>query len=144
MRYFFFFFFIWNYISMFFSFAFAINFSSYWDFSKTSETPLRKAQGYFFSFSKDLTSRMNFGGSINYSKTEIEDTWRENLFPSLYYSIFNDLFTYSLNYSYRINNLDTGENFSGSILSQNLTTTYKKFNINLYWNKNKNWSRGLK
>ena len=128
----------------FFSLAFAINFSSYWDFSKTSETPLRKAQGYFFSFSKDLTSRMNFGGSINYSKTEIEDTWRESLFPSLYYSIFNDLFTYSLNYSYRINNLDTGENFRGWSLSSNLRTTYKKFNINLYWNKSKNWSRGLK
>jgi len=128
----------------FFSLAFAINFSSYWDFSKSSEMPLRKTQGYFFSFSKDLTSRMNFGGSINYSKTEIEDTWRESLFPSLYYSIFNDLFTYSLNYSYRINNLDTGENFRGWSLSSNLRTTYKKFNINLYWNKNKNWSRGLK
>jgi len=127
----------------FFSLVYAINFSSYWDFSKTSETPLRKTQGYFFSFSKDLTSRMNFGGSINYTKTEIEDTWRESLFPSFYYNIFNDFFSYSLNYSYRINNLDTGESFKGWSLSSNLRTAYKKFNINLYWNKNKNWSEGL-
>lgn len=144
MRLIFFFFFFGIIFFYFFSLSFGINFSSYWDFSKSSETPLQKVQGYFFSFSKDLTSRMNFGGSVNYSKTEIEDTWRENLFPSLYYSISNDLFTYSLNYSYRINNLDTGENFRGWSLNSNLRTTYKKFDINLYWNKNKNWSSGLK
>ncbi len=128
----------------FFSFALAINFSSYWNFSKSSEAPLRKDQGYFFSFSKDLTSRMNFGGSFNYIKTQTEDTWKKSISPALYYNLINDLFSYNLGYNYRLIELDTCKKFKNWNISQNFSTDIKKFKIALYWNKNRSWTEGLK
>ena len=127
----------------FLSLAFPINFSSYWNFSKSSEAPLRKDQGYFFSFSRDLTPRMNFGGSLNYMKTETEDTWRKNTSLAFYYNLINDLFSYNLSYNYRLVELNTNEKFKSWNIGQNFRTDIKKFYIGLYWNKNKSWTEGL-
>lgn len=144
MRYFFFVIICGIIILNFLSLAFSVNFSSYWNFSESSEAPLRKDQGYFFSFSRDLTPRMNFGGSLNYMKTETEDTWRENISPSFYYNLINDLFSYNLSYNYILVELNTNEKFKSWSISQNFRTDIKKFYIGLYWNKNKSWTEGLK
>ncbi|NPA40606.1 MAG: hypothetical protein GXO57_09230 [Thermodesulfobacteria bacterium] len=124
----------------------AANFSANWGISKSSEGISTNTENYIFNFDKEITSKMHFGGTVNYSKSEKNTNdfyWQETINPNFYYSIVNDYFSLYTNYNYYWNNFSNGKNFQGWNLSSNFRTEYKKFSIYLFGNTAHRWSEGL-
>ncbi len=120
--------------------AWGFNFSASWQRSKSKGAPPQWIQTYTLSFARTLTQALNAGGSMRYSHQKQANTWRKNLTPNLYFSIVNDLFSFNLSGSGTRSETESTPPMRSHALSANLSTSYKKVNIGLYFNYNRQWN----
>lgn len=128
-----FFFFIYFYLGWSLLPALALDFSANWRYFDTSDEKSRWTQTYSLILSSWATNAISTSLSLRYTRQDQGGEWRELYTPVFSLNLNNDWFNFNFSATDTENRRSDGPDLSNRSWDTNLTSSYKDYNLRLYY-----------